>query len=38
MRAPRLRLVLTTTLFLAAGLSAQQMPPQPQSPTKGVVK
>ena len=38
MRAPRLLLALTTALFLAAGISAQQMPPQQQSPTKGLVK
>ena len=37
MRAPRLLLALTTSAFLAAGASAQQMP-QPPSPTKGLVK
>jgi zinc protease len=38
MRAPRLLVAVTATLFLIAGTSAQQMPPQQQSPTKGLVK
>jgi predicted Zn-dependent peptidase len=38
MRASRLLVVLITPVLLGSGISAQQMPPQQQSPTKGLVK